>query len=267
MPTFLHFRKVSIALISVFSAYFVPVPVSAFDTVNSQSQSKERFVEVSGVGTVYAVPDEIMVVLGVKSWNKDIRTCYKENQSIVEQVLTVARKHKISADRIQTSEISVEPTYPSSNSYDRNCKPDGYRVEKRITLVSKDLTSVPLLLTDAIENGANLVGQVDLRIENPRKSKDEARSLALRSAQEKASAMASQMNCKIGPALIIKESGSNVTGLISLNGYSQNNRSVNMFQVDPTTIVDSRDEVIQGDLAKGRMRVTSAVTVKFELTD
>ncbi len=239
-------------------------PAQALESQNTQNS--ERFIEVSGVGTIYVVPDEILILLGVKTWNKDIRTCYKENQHLVEQLLAVAKKHKVPLERIQTSEVSVEPTYPNSN-YDRNCKPDGYRVEKRVTLITKDLPSVSALLTDAIENGANLVGKVDLRIENPRKSKDDARSLALKSAQEKAIAMAVQMNSKIGPALEIKEAGSNVEGLISMHGYYQNNRSTNMFQVEPSSIIDSRDEVIEGDLAKGRMRVTSAVTVKFRLTD
>lgn len=232
---------------------------------NSQTINSPRFIEVSGVGTVYAVPDEIILVLGVKTWNKDIRVCYSQNQRIVEQVLAVAAKYKIGAEHIQTSEIYVQPEYPSSS--DHSHKPDGFTVQKRITIVVKKIPSAPLLLADAIDSGANIIGRFELRIENSRISKDEARVLALKAAQEKAQLMAAQFNAKVGKVLSITESGSSVASLrndnLRMHGY---NIGTNLFQVRPG-IADSSDENIEGDLAKGQLQVSSAVTVKFEIAD
>ncbi len=229
-------------------------------------QSNHRHVDVSGTGTVYAAPEEVVVVLGVSTWNKDLRLCYKDNQQQIERVLGVATKHKIERQNIQLSEITVKPTYPSTKTGERDAKnPDGYRVEKDITIVVKNSQSVPTLLADAVENGANTIDSVEFRIENPRKFKDEARNLAIVAAKEKAEDMLKQLNCKLGKLLRIKEGITNITGLRDRYTYypSANNNISSASQL----ILKHGEQIQPGDLATGQLRVTSEVTATFEIVD
>lgn len=248
----------SLALLSSFS-----LPMQAFDA-NPLISPGTRYVEVTGTGTVYALPDEAVIALGVRSWNKDIRASYAENERVLKQILGVIAKHKIPAKNIQTSEISVEPTF-APGKYDSGTKPEGYKVSKRITVVVKDFPSVPALLADAIESGANRMDSLDFRITNPRKWKDEARVLAINAAKEKAQAMATQLSSQLGKILVIREVGSTIAGLQDRYSYFQSSNN-NISRATPM-MVEGADESATGDFATGQKRVTSVVSATFEITD
>lgn len=251
-------------ILSIYTAFTCLCPAAVSGQPSDQPPGV-RFVEVSGSGTICTTPTEAVIVLGVRTWNKDIRTCYTENNRILKQVLDVATKHNIEKQNVQTSEVSVSPTFPSSNSSDHSTKPDGYTVQKQITLVTSDFSVISPLLADAIESGANTIEHVDLRIANPRKFKDEARDLALSAAQEKARAMATQLNVKLGKALTIKEIGSSTTGLRDRYTFYPSLTN-NLSAYRPTTFEGS-DESLSGDISKGQLRISSAVTVTFEIID
>jgi hypothetical protein len=232
-----------------------------------QHSAANRSVDVTGTGTIYTAPEEVVIEMGVRTWNKDLRICYKENQRLVSQVLEVAKKHKIEFKNIQASEISVLPTYPYSTSSSRDCNPDGYSVNKDITLVVKDSRSVQSLLTDAIENGANKIERVDFRIENPRKFKDEARMLAITAAQEKAAAMAKQVNAKLGKVIRLKEVASNISGMRERDRYSFFPNTNNNISTVSQLSGERGEEFAPGDIATGQLRVTSDISATFELVD
>lgn len=240
---------------------------NAYDIQLIQSSSNSRLLEVSGTGTVYAAPEEIVVELGVRTWNKDLRICYQENKRIVNQVLKVIEKHKIEASNIQTSEVIVRPTYPSNRSNDYDCNPDGYRVEKDITLVAKNAADVPALLTDAIENGANTIDRVDFRIENPRKYKDEARNLAINAAQEKAADMAKQVNARVGKVLRLREVGSNIVGMRERDRYTYFPNTNNNISTRSQYNGERGENVLPGEIATGQLRITSEIAATFEIID
>jgi hypothetical protein len=224
-----------------------------------------RFVTATGKGTVTTTPDQAVIVLAVRTWSKDLRSCFSENETKVKQVLSVTSKYHIEKHSVQTSQVSVAPTYSpkSSNSYEPAGRPNGYRISKTITILSKDLTAIPSLLSDAIDAGANSILKVEFRLENPRKSRDDARILALRAAKEKATAMAQELHGNLGKALVIKELGSSLEDLMS-SRYRQSN--TNMFQVEPV-VVSEADYENAGDIAAGAVEVSSTVSITFELTD
>lgn len=62
----------------------------------------------------------------------------------------------------------------------RVSEPTGYEVHQKITLILKDLDSLPSLLADAFDAGANVITSIAFETSNMRKLRDEARSLASR---------------------------------------------------------------------------------------
>jgi uncharacterized protein YggE len=85
--------------------------------------------------------------------------------------------------------------------------------------------------------------------------RDQARSLALKAAQEKAAALAGAVGQKIGKAITIEEEVPNRAG------YALPNTSSNAISYDRGS--DSSDS--EGTLALGLIKVSARVTVKFVL--
>ena len=246
----------ALALAAAAVAVMNPQPAISQD-FDIHFPSGARIVTANGTGMVRTAPDEAVIVLGVETWNKDLRAGYSENEAIVKRVLAVPPKYHIDKKDVQTNEVSVESTHQSRSSslYESGSKPNGYRIDKKITVVVKDLGSVPALLADAIDAGANTIDSLNFGVSNPRKYKDEARALAINAAKEKAEAMAAELHAKIGKPVVIKEIGSNTTGL----GLRRDNAVINMFQ--------EASDASPAGIASGQLKIDASVSVTFELTD
>jgi uncharacterized protein YggE len=222
-----------------------------------------RFITISGVGTVTAVPDEVSINVTVKNWNKDLRAAYAENELLTKKVTAVGSKYNISNQDIQTGAISVSATYPDRDRNTYNAPASdatGYNVDRTVVFVLKNVSTLPSLLADAIDAGANSVHSIRFDTSKARKLRDEARSLAVRAAREKAEAVASELKAKVGKALIAKETASSLTRLgepiASNSSYSQAVAESDIDQSDSAP-----------GIAAGHLNVSSSVSITFELTD
>ena len=122
------FGVVSVALVLVFS-------LSAW--VGNQSASQEpRFITVTGDAEVRVVPDEVILTLGVETWDEDLEVAKSQNDERVRRVLAMARDYEIEPKHIQTDHISIEPRY-----HDNYEKRDfiGFFVHKTIVITLRDI--------------------------------------------------------------------------------------------------------------------------------
>jgi hypothetical protein len=113
-------------------------------------------------------------------------------------------------------------------------------------------------LPKALEAGATSIQSVNFENSNLRKSRDEARMLALKAAREKAESLAHAENGKVGKALVITERGSEVTDLGS-SRYQNMSNNVSQPSSFPNEINETE--------APGEIRVSSSISVTFEVTD
>lgn len=219
-----------------------------------------RTIAVTGTAVVMVVPDEVILTLGIETSDMQLATAKSENDDIVAKTLKVAKDAGIDPKYVQTDYLSIEPRY--QDSYNQSTFL-GYWVRKDIVVTLKDITKFEDLLSKCLEAGVNYVHGVEFRTTELRKHRDEARSLAIKAAQEKAIAMAKDLGQEISQPLTIREDYNrwyspynSWWGMRYGGGMAQNT-----IQNAPSAGVQSSDS----ELAPGQIAVDASVTVEFEL--
>jgi hypothetical protein len=229
-------------------------------TVAVQEQAQQRAITVTGEAEVRVVPDEVILTLGVETSNADMETAKAQNDVVIRRLLSMANEEGIEPKYVQTDYIGIEPRY--RDSYDRK---DflGYFVRKNVVITLKDITKFETLLSRSLELGANYIHSVEFRTTELRKYRDEARALAIKAAQEKATALAGELGQSLGKPITITENQSNWwSGYASWWGYRWgNSASQNVVQNASGSGITLSD----GTLAPGQIAVNASVTVVFEL--
>jgi len=227
----------------------------------AQDAVDRSLVTVSGQAEMRVPPDQVVFTLEVESVDKDVLAAKKKTDESVKAVFAIAKDNHVKSDDVQTSYISVEPKYNTDDleygDERRSVKRIflGYAVSKTIAIRLSDISRFDPLLSDVLRAGVTKVRNVEFRDSQIRKHKDQARAMAIKAAQEKASLLAREIGQTIGPAHSITEG--TVGRYIAGGVLNQNSTSV-----------------ISGDLsagesesaiAPGLISVTAQVTVSFRL--
>ena len=227
--------------------------------VCGQSTVEPALITVTGQAEVRVPPDEVVFTLDVDSVDKDMLSAKKRTDDSVKEVLAIARRNNVKPEDVQTSHISVEPKYNTDDlEYEQRRTVKrvfvGYEVSKTVAIRLRDISKFDDVLADVLKAGVTKVSNVEFRDSQIRRHKDQARAMAMKAAQEKASLMAREIGQSIGPAYSITEGG----GL----SYRDNN----ITQNSTTTISGSlSDRESESAIAPGSISVTAQVTVRFRL--
>lgn len=218
-------------------------------TANSQKENDRPLITVSGQGEVLVVPDEVVFSLNAVTRDKDLLVAKNRNDEVVRKVLALARTYNVPANLVQSGHISLDEEYSDEEVTRRPRVFIGYVVSKRIAIVLRDVSKAEDLLGEIFKSGITRISNVEFRITDSRKYRDQARAMAMKAAQEKATAMAAQIGQSIGKAYSISEEG-----FSNPSAMSNNIRGV----------VGS-DSDAGGTIALGQISITARVTVSFEL--
>jgi hypothetical protein len=164
--------------------------------------AETRQISVTGDAEVRVVPDEVVLTLGVQTWDEDIELAKHKNDQIVKRVTQLTERYGIPAKHVQTDYISVEPRF--DDNYEQRGF-IGFFVRKTISIRLRDLSKFERFLTDVLGTGVNYVHGIKFRTTELRKYRDQARALATNAAKEKAAAMAQELDQQIGEPLQIRE--------------------------------------------------------------
>ena len=230
---------------------------------SSQSIPQEtRTITVTGDAEVRVVPDEVLLTLGVQTWDKNLDKAKRQNDEIVAKVLALAAEYGIAPEHVKTDFVNIEPRY--RNGYYEASDFIGYFVQKTIVITLRDLTRFEDLLAAALDTGVNYVHGIQFRTTELRKHRDEARALAIQAAQEKAIALAGELGQGVGePASIREEHSSWWSGY---NSWWSSRWGNTMAQ---NVIQEVGGGGLGGDssVAPGQINVNARVSVTFELTN
>ena len=218
----------------------------------AQKEVDRPLITVTGQAEIMVVPDEVAFNLRVVTMDKNLADAQAKNDQIVKTLLALARKYQIPPTQVQTDHIGLGQRYTDEEVTKKPPVFLGYTVTKKVTIVLRDVSKAEELLADVFKSGVSEIEDVLFRTTQIRKYKDQARALAIRAAQEKASALAREIGQTIGKAYSITEEG------LTDRSYSQNiSNSIGL-----TRGTDSDDE---GTIALGQISVTARVLVSFEL--
>src|SRR5258708_620693 len=176
----------------------------------AQNAIEPPLVTVSGQAEVRVPPDEVVFTLGIETIDKDILAARTRTDDRVKDVLAIAKRNGIKPEDVQTSYISIQPKYNTDDlEYEqrRAVKREflGYQVSKTIAVILRDISRFDSLLSDVLKAGVTRLGNVEVRDSQIRKHRDQARPMAMKAAQEKASLLAREIGQSIGPAYSITE--------------------------------------------------------------
>ena len=244
----------------VLTAAVLMFSVQAF----GQSANDRPVINVSGQAEVMVVPDEVLFRLEADNLNFDLAAAKAETDKDVKEVFALARAFKIAPQNVQTDYVRVSKRYTEYvQGKPREFR--GYAVSQTIVILLKDISRFDSLLSDILKAGISDVSDVTFRASQMRKYMDEARTLAIRAAQEKAVALASAVGQKIGKANNITEVGMNVSSAYSTEDSSQASSNSSNYSSISSAEIGRNISDNQGTIAPGMISIIARVKVSFEL--
>lgn len=232
----------------------IAAPVLAADA------TRQRSVTVSGEAEVKVVPDEVVLSFGVESHDKSLVEVKRMNDARVKDIVNGLLAQNVMNKDIKTDYINLQPEYQySASSFGRGAGTFiDYSERTAFVVTLRDITKYEAVITALLQSGTESINSVSFRTSETRKFKDEARTLAMKAAREKAEALAAVLGEQIGRVRDIHEGQENTYGgfLLQRNVNAQ----VNAFQ-NSAGAGDASDS----SLAPGTLSIRANVTVTFDL--
>lgn len=224
--------------------------ISTSVAICAQEKQEPRLITVSGQAEVNVAPDEVVFDLTIQTIDKSLRIAKSQTDDRLRKVIDLTRKYKVLAKDLQTDYIKLEPRYRGN---DESRLFIGYSVRKDLVFTLRDVTQAEELLSELIELGVSRLNGIRFQTSELRRYRDQARFMAIKAAQEKATALTAAIGQKIGKAFSIEEEPP--TPRYGGRANMQSNAAV----------FSEESSESQGTLALGQIKVTATVTVKFEL--
>ena len=236
-------------------ALVLVVLLCAWQSPSAQSDLGEtHLITVTGAAEIRVVPDEVVLVLGVETWDKALKVAKSENDQRVQQALTLIQDYGIAPQHIKTDYINIQPGDWGLE------KRDGYWVRKTIVVTLRDLSKFEDLLTGALDAGVTHVHTVQVHTTALREHKDQARALAIHAAQEKADALAGELGQRVQEPFTIREDQS---GWWYGSGAWWGSRWGNAMAQNVVQEVNGYSLTADSSIAPGQITVNARVTVSF----
>ena len=219
----------------------------------------ERSINVTGTAIINVVPDRALIQLGVQSNGASPREVAQVNENTTQMVVKAVEGLGVAPKDIVTDRYIIEPIYDSYESLYIK----GYRIHNLIAITLRDVEKVGEVIVAALEAGVNQVVDVEFYINELRQYRDQARSLAMAAAKEKAQDLAQAAGVEVGCVLSIHENTWS-----AYNGWwSTRNRDMwtqNIIQnVSPESGAAFSD--LEGPLKLGQIAVRAEINASFAL--
>ena len=148
----------------------------------AEEAAQRQTVTVNSTESVTVVPDIAEIVYSIETQEADAQTCQQKNSEETDKVVAMLKELGVEESSIQTTGYYLNPRYDWSTNTQVLI---GY--EAVTTLTVSDL---PLDQTGSVEAGVNNIQSISYLSSQYDASYQEALSLAVTAAQEKAQAMA-----------------------------------------------------------------------------
>lgn len=210
------------------------------------AQEDRDGITVAGTGVVYGEPDQAVVELGVDVVDQDVRAALAAANQQMTGVLGALRAAGVDERDIRTTAFDLwrEERFP--NPADQSRRETIFRARNLVSVTVRDTTVLGDLLVDAVEAGANVIGGIRFRMDDPAALEEEARRLAVQDARARAEQLAAAAGAELGGVVMITEmKGGNGGPIIPFREAA--------FAMDSAPV------------ETGQLAVRVDVTVRFEL--
>ena len=205
---------VFVAVGAVLFVFLAALSINQFKTWKyiGQSMEYQKTVTISGTGKVFAKPDIGQIDLSVVTEANTVSTAVSDNNQKMNKIIQAIKDLGIKEDDIKTTNYSINPKYQYVSGKSSII---GYEVNQTAQVKIRDLNKTSQILEKAAGLGANQVGSLNFTIDDPEKSKDEARQKAIENAKKKAGDLTNTLGVKLGKVVGFSEYSGGEPGPIS----------------------------------------------------
>lgn len=171
---------------------------------SATAEDGERRVAVEGIGRVSAEPDMAVVRIAVVREAVLSGVAMDAASKAMTEVHSLIAASGISAEDVQTSQISLSPRW----RYSQDGAPPrvtGYVASNALNITVRDLENLGVLLDAVVSEGANSMDGLSFDLSNREQFEDRARVLAVENATHKAAILAGAAGEELGRVISISE--------------------------------------------------------------
>ena len=226
----------------------------------AQNPDKPRLITVSGESEVKVMPDQVVIVVGVETLDRSMEEAKRQNDRQVKDIADIAKGAGVKEGDIGTDFLAVDARYDEPY---KQKKFVGYNVRRRIVITLNDISKFETLLSDLLSGGVEEIQNVQFLTTESRKYRDQARSMAIKAAREKAEALTTDLGVALGKPYSIEEKSSSWRSWYGgWGGWYRNSPNPFNSSVDMPPPLPANSE---SPMALGKISVTASVSVSFEL--
>ncbi len=213
-----------------------------------------RTLHTTGTAVIRVQPDKATLRLGVQTFAYTPRESQTQNARIVERVLQAIREEGVPAQDIATDHFVIRPENDYKQHGERSIV--GYWTDNTVAVTLRQVDKLEGVLTAALEAGATTVDDVTFSTDRPRELRDQARTMAVKAAMEKARDLAGAVSMTAGDVQSINEnSWSYYYGMWNSQGQWANAQQ-NVTQVASSPAAPPLDD---GEFSLGQIVVQAQV--------
>ena len=233
--------------VSIMTIAAVAGVVSLAIPANSAGTADDRYLTVTGVGTISVVPDAVRFNASVSALASTNAAALSSASKSAAAVRAALKAKGIAVKDIRSANISVYPEY--NWTQEAGTKITGYRASQSFDVLVRKAADAGSIIEAVVTAGGDNVqlGGVIPTTLNPSAATEEARAAAVANAKSKATSYAKLLGTSIGKVLFLEEQSSPV--------YSS------PFPMAKAGMADSA--AVEVDL--GEQDVTVSITVRWAL--
>ena len=162
-------------------------------------------LNLSAYGEVRVAPDMATITFGVTTEGTTAQAAMADNARRMQEVFAALSRAGIADRDIQTSGLNLSAQY----DYVENQPPRlrGYQASNQVTVIINDLTKVGSTADAVVSAGVNQINGISFGLKDPKAAEDQARVLAVRALQDKASLYAQALGVELGAIRSLNEGG------------------------------------------------------------
>lgn len=158
-------------------------------------RNDEHTLKVSGSDTLSAAPDQATITLGVITEDKDPQKAQQANSQAIANVIASLKSAGIPEEQLKTSDYRIDPQYDYIDGKELF---KNYKVQHIIQAQTTDIEKIGSIIDTAVRSWRQFNHQHPLFIQS-RRYYNQALSLALKNAYEKALSMARTLGISLNP--------------------------------------------------------------------
>jgi uncharacterized protein YggE len=173
--------------------------VTGCATSPSAKDSRNRIMEVTGIGTVKLEPDIVTINIGVQSRSADAGEALKENTQKAQGIIDTLLEMGVENKDIQTRNFNIYQQQENRFPEEETQTTPTYVVENTVAIIVREIDALGAILTKVVDGGANTINSIRFDLEDREAAMAEARKLAIEDAKDQAEAIAETAGVNLGP--------------------------------------------------------------------